>query len=116
MMNWTVRNMLNKPYTIEGDEDIRTICWHFCRKVYSTLGMELPVTHHEHLLNKLATPVVPCIVLLRIAGRWHSGVVWPDGLHFIHVCFDAGSQEYIVRKDRLTAWPYRLLIEGFYGN
>lgn len=116
-----IRNMLNKPYTVPlRAQGKRYICWSFCRQVYSLFGLRLHLQYQKGL-TRIAGPVVPCIVLFRAAMDWHSGVVWPDGLHFIHACpknmFDPDpGQEYIVCKDRLTAWPYNLLIEGYYHS
>lgn len=117
-----IEEMLNKPYgaDIQGQSK-RFVCWKFCREVFSIL--DLPALHlchqREQGLTRIAEPVVPCVVLFRAAMDWHSGIVWPDALHFIHAStrniFDPTEQEYVVRKDRLTAWPYKSLIEGFYA-
>lgn len=119
-MNKTIEEMINKPYVVEKAQSRRYVCWHFCQALYSILGAKLPHNYQQHQLKKLKTPVVPCIVLFRVVGEWHSGVVWPDGLHFVHACpidvFNPEPEEYIVRKDRLTAWPYNLLVEGFYSE
>lgn len=118
--NETIRTMLNKPYTGRGgDQNRRYICWNFCREIYDLFGLQLKHFFHERELTRIATPAVPCIVLFRVAADWHSGVVWPDGLHFIHACsgniFDPNPTEFIVCKDRLTGWPYKLIIEGYYA-
>jgi len=113
-----IQKMLNKPYGIglQGQSK-RFVCWKFCRDVYELLGLQIP-QHHDQL-HRIRAAIVPCIVLFHAADKWHSGVVYPDGLHFIHASteniFDPNPQEYIVRKDRLTIWPYNLLIEGYYA-
>lgn len=119
-MNDEIQSMLNKPYgaDLQGQND-RYVCWCFCCEVYSLLGLELQNFFHERELKRLDTPVVPCIVLFRAIMKWHAGVVWPDSLHFIHAStkniFDPTLQEYIACKDRLTAWPYKMIIEGYYA-
>lgn len=112
--------MLGKPYGTDlVGQRRRFICWRFCREVYGFLGVQLPHRHSQRDLTKIETTVVPCIVLFRAVADWHSGVVWPDGLHFIHACprdiFDTDPDEYIIRKDRLTLWPYNVIIEGYYS-
>lgn len=117
--NETIRSMLNKPYKVplEG-QGKRFVCWKFCREIYSILGMQLPHNHSQRELTRITEPTVPSIVLFHAVVSWHSGVTWPDGLHFIHACprniFDPNPTEYIVHKDRLTIWPYKLIIEGYY--
>lgn len=115
-----IRAMLNKSYAkAQGDQGGKYICWKFCQEIYGLFGLQLQHFFHQRELTKVAEPAVPCIVLFRAVMDWHSGVVWPDGLHFIHACspdiFDPNPNEYIVCKDRLTAWPYKQLIEGYYA-
>lgn len=116
MRNEAVENLLYKPYVVAGAHGRRYVCWHLCRKVYELLGCQLK--SQSELRQQLAEPVVPCIVMFRAVMSWHSGVVWPDALHFIHACsvnmFDPNPNEYVIKKDRLTAWPYKMIIEGFY--
>jgi len=115
-----ILSMLNKPYgaNLHG-QSRRFVCWHFCREVYSILGLPPLKLQYQKGLTRIAEPTVPCIVLFHIAKDWHSGVVWPDGLHFIHACsrdiFDPNPKNHIVRKNRLTGWPYKLIIEGYYA-
>jgi len=119
-INEAIQSMLNKPYGVglQGQSK-KFICWKFCREIYSLLGLQLPHGHSQKELVRISKPVVPCIVLFCMGNRWHSGVVWPDGLHFIHAStkniFDPNEIDYIARKDRLTGWPNRLFIEGYYA-
>lgn len=112
--------LINKSYgkDLQGQSK-KFICWKFCREIYSLFGIKLKL-QYQMGLTRIIEPTVPCIVMFRVAANWHSGVVWPDGLHFIHACsqniFDPNPTEYIVRKDRLTIWPYNLAIEGFYAS
>ncbi|MBA7608070.1 hypothetical protein ES703_15245 [subsurface metagenome] len=118
----TITDMLGKPYVVEGtDQSHKHICWSFCREICALF--ELPLQHYQHYdkqLCRITEPVVPCIVLFHVVIDWHAGVVWPDGLHFVHASpkniLDPNPTEYVVRKDSLTAWPYKLLIEGYYHN
>lgn len=121
MKNETIQNMLNKPYPCSAKQQNRKyVCWSFCRDVYSVLGLKLPRSHQQKYLVRLKQPQLNCIVLFHAVVSWHSGVVWPDTLHFIHACpiniFDENpkAEDYIVQQDRLTIWPYTQLIEGFY--
>lgn len=114
----TIKSMLNEPWGQElQGQSRRHICWKFCHEIYCILGIDLPHQHHLH--RRLDVPKSPCVVLFHAVADWHFGVVWPDGLHFIHAIsrdiFDPNPTEYVVRMDRLTAWPYNLLIEGYYG-
>ena len=115
-----ILSMLNKPYgeDLQG-QSRRFICWHFCREVYTLLGLNLPHGHSQNELVRISKPIVPCIVLFHAVISWHSGVVWPDGLHFIHTrpknIFDLNPTEYITQKARLTVWPYKIAIEGYYA-
>jgi hypothetical protein len=118
MENETIRAMIGLPYTWPKDGQSRKyVCWYFCREVYKILGLQLPRSHTR--LKRLTEPVLPCIVLFRAIDRWHSGVVWPDGLHFIHACgpniFDPEPVECIIRLDRLTSWPFNNIIDGFWN-
>jgi len=111
--------ILNKPYgtDLQG-QGKKFICWYFCREVYKILGLKLQHLNDQRELKRITQPVIPCIVLFRAAVDWHSGVVWPDGLHFIHTrsmnIFDPNPTDYFACKDRLTIWPYKQLIEGYY--
>lgn len=115
----TIQAMLNKPYGAELQGQSRKyVCWKFCRDVYHLLGYPPLKLQHQSGLTRIAEPVVPCIVLFRAVMDWHSGIVWPDGLHFIHAgsqnVFDPDPKEFIVQKARLTAWPWKQFIEGYY--
>lgn len=55
------------------------------------------------------------VVLMKVGEEWHTGVVWPDGLHFIHACPD-DNDVYTVRTGRLTQWPWVRVIEGYYNH
>lgn len=130
-----IKQMINRPYTkvslsdniseidIELDKDV---CWSFCRQIFSLFDIDLPEFPHKGIKKiEDSQIVIPSIVLFCGASKnpnWHSGVVWPDGLHFIHTNFeppfeyqkDKQKSQYIVRKERLTCWPWNMLIEGYY--
>jgi len=115
----TIENMLNKPYTVQGDHHHRFICWSFCREIYALFGLKLKNLNFQRELKRVKTSTPRCIVLFQANTLWHSGVVWPDGLHFIHAStrniFNPTLKDYIVRQDRLTIWPYKLIFEGYYA-
>lgn len=120
----TIVNMLGKPYVATGD-DHKHICWSFCREIYSLLGIRmLPLDQMldqifpRRDLCRVEEPKITCVVLFHVVVDWHAGIVWPDGLHFIHASpkniLNPKPTEYVVCKDSLTAWPYRQLVEGYY--
>lgn len=114
-----IQKLLNKPYVVEGKQKRKCVCWHFCTEVYTLLGRpKLQAFFRARGLTRLAEPTLYCIVLFNMAGDWHAGVVYPDILHFIHAApldiHNRDTTEYVACKERLTAWPYNLLIEGYY--
>jgi len=113
-----LQQMIGKPYVVARAHSHRYICWHFCRKVYSLLGLNLKNFHLQQELKRVLSPAPRCIVLFQSGAIWHAGVVWPDGLHFIHAktrnFFDSTDNDYFACKDRLTIWPFKHLIEGYY--
>ena len=115
-----IKNILNKPFGQDlTGQSRKYACWVFCRYVYKLLGLPpLKKLQHQTQIKRIENPVVPCIVLFNMAGDWHSGVVYPDTLHFIHAApvdiRDRENTEYVACKERLTGWPYKLIIEGYY--
>lgn len=120
-MNEAVQNILNKPYGAElQGQNRRYVCWKFCRDIYKLLDFPpLKQLQHQSGLKKIPAPVLHCIVIFCMAGDWHAGVVYPDTLHFIHASpldiQNRNTTEYIACKERLTGWPYKLMIEGYYA-
>lgn len=120
MIATAIQNILNKPYGADlRGQSRKYVCWVFCREVYKLLGLpQLKKIQHQTGLKRISEPVVPCIVLFNMAGDWHSGVVYPDTLHFIHAApldiRDRDTTGYVACKERLTVWPYKLIIEGYY--
>ena len=126
-INEKINLLINKPYKTAIDinsENEKNICWNFCRGIFKLYNIELAEYPHQNLLqlgeDRL---VIPCIVLFNCKDEWHSGVLWPDGLHFIHVKFEEPLQNeenkkpyYIVREERLSRWPWKDLLEGYYIN
>lgn len=114
----TIQNMLNKPYAVKGDQNRKFVCWSFCKDAYDLFGLPLKAVNLQSEFKRITVPTLRCIVMFQTNMVWHAGVVWPDGLHFIHACprdiFDSNPQEYFIRQDRLTGWPYKLFIEGYY--
>ena len=128
-----ITRMINRDYKTDSiwngkdipktDRDI-TICWNFCQEIYRLYNKELSDIPHDNLKRIKNTELtIPCIVLFKNGSLWHSGVVWPDGLHFLHANFEPpfiyrknGRSHYVVRQERLTAWPWNNIFEGFYVN
>lgn len=117
-----IQQLINKPY-IGIKEPLsghgrQYVCWQFCREIFSMWGIELPKINKKSL-KSLEIASIPCIVLFKFACFYHAGIVWPDGLHFIHAgprdIMEENPKKYIIKKDRLTGYPWRLLIEGYYS-
>jgi len=107
-----IEAMVNQRYI--GGGEVRP-CWAFCQEILRLYDQVLP-DDPQGGLRKIEQPHVPCVVLFAIAGDWHAGVVWPDGLHFIHAAptDEKGLARY-VRQDRLTLEPWSLVLKGYYG-
>ncbi len=119
MINETIQDMLNKPYGADLQGQSRKfVCWKFCRDVYELLGYPPLKLKVQSGLTRIPNPTLNCIVLFQMAGEWHAGVVYPDVLHFIHASpldiHNRETTEYVACRERLTAWPYKLMIEGYY--
>lgn len=99
------KSKINTPYIPKGNPD--AACWEFCREINPSLP-----DHPYFGMRKVERPRIGSVVLFLIAGSWHSGVVWPDGLHFVHAKPEIGG--YVIRQDRLTSPAWSRLIEGFY--
>lgn len=119
-MNKAVQDILNKPYGADLQGQSRKyVCWHFCRDIYKLLNLPpLRGVLYQRDLTRITAPVLHCIILFNLAGDWHAGVVYPDTLHFIHASpldiRDRDTTEYVAACERLTVWPYKLMIEGYY--
>ena len=128
--NEQIKQMINMPYKSvslpngKAEIDIefdREVCWTFCRHIFDLYGIKLSEFPHKGIRRVEQNQItIPSIVLF-CGSNWHSGIVWPDGLHFIHTNFEIPLESeknhlsrYIVRKERLTCWPWNILIEGFY--
>ena len=83
-------------------------CWEFCRTVREGLP-EKPYLG----MKRIPQPQIMCVVMFRIGVEWHSGIVWPDGLHFIHAKPEKDGT-FIIRKERMTLRPWNKLVEGYY--
>lgn len=119
-----IKKLLGKPYTgyrksLQGHKR-EFVCWAFCREILEIyFHIKLPSKKLDKSVKSSKVVTVPSIVLFKVANDWHSGVVWPDGLHFIHACpvdiFDENCKDYIMREDRLTRWPWNAIVEGYYS-
>jgi len=130
-INEQIKQMINRPYKstslsgIKSEIDIdldKEVCWKFCRQIFGLYDIDLPEIPYEGIKSiKKNQITIPSIVLFR-GVNWHSGIVWPDGLHFIHANFETPLENekkkkpcYIIRRERLTCWPWNMLIEGYYN-
>ena len=100
------KSKINTEY--KADDSVKDACWRFCRE----LNPDLP--EHPYMgMRKILSPKIGCVVLFLIGGSWHSGIVWPDGMHFIHARPDY-NHKHIIRQERLTSKDWKGLIEGYY--
>ena len=99
-------NMLGQTFS-ETEKGVRP-CWSFCRKIIRQIGGSLGKTPKG--LKQIQKAKKWCIVLFDFKYDRHAGIVWPDGLHFIH--YDTDKRK--ICKNRLTEYPWRTFIEGFY--
>lgn len=104
--NVKIEKMIGNPF-INKDENVRP-CWSFCRGIIKQIGGDLPKSPKG--LQQTSKAKVWCVVLFNFRFDWHAGVVWPDGLHFVH--YDEDRKQ--VCKNRLTESPWRMYIEGYY--
>ncbi|MBN2314465.1 MAG: hypothetical protein JXM79_11085 [Sedimentisphaerales bacterium] len=109
--NECIRAMIDRRYA--GGGEVRP-CWAFCQEIWSLYDRVLP-DDPRNGLKKIDQPEPLCVALFALAGDWHAGIVWPDGLHFIHAAptDERGVARY-VRKDRLTVEPWSRIIKGYY--
>jgi len=123
-VNESINKLLGKPYTglrrpLRGLGREKR-CWSFCREVLDIyFNINLPSKRLAKSRRSKKVISVPSVVLFNVANDWHSGLVWPDGLHFIHACpvdvLDENCKDYIVRKDSLTIYPWSMIVDGYYS-
>ena len=86
-------------------------CFDFCKHARKLLKRETP----DHLsgMQKSENTNVGNVVLFLMGEVWHTGIVWPDSLHFVHL--QQGTKgSYFVSKESLTMPPWKYAITGFY--
>lgn len=106
-----IQELLNKPYKAS---DIPSACWEFCREIGKLLGYDYP-KHPILGMKRCKESAVGRVVLFKFGKKWHAGIVWPDGLHFIHAePRNRTATKHKVKQERLTLWPWTKHIEGYY--
>jgi hypothetical protein len=93
------------------------VCWDFCKEVHKLNGKSLPnIVAIRDVLGKVKNPEVLDLVIFQFGELFHGGVVWPDGLHFVHAVPCQGVKEikFIIEQGRVTAFPWNTSLEGFY--
>ena len=119
-MKDNIVKLINTEYKTKKAFDLKVqqdVCWEFCRKIFRIFGINLPDHPHQGLIKVSENDIsIPCVVLFRIGDLWHSGILWSDGLHFIHVVFESlnNNKKYMIRQDKITIWPWSNIIEGYY--
>lgn len=99
-------SLINKTYDAKGKTE--GVCWEFCKEI----DPNLPAQPYLGML-RIEKPSLNCVVLFKIGNEWHSGIVWPDCLHFVHARPEKDGT-YTIRQERLTSWPWKKLVEGYY--
>lgn len=98
--------IMNQQYDTKGK--VEGVCWEFCKEV----NPHLPAQPYLGMM-KIYKPTIGCVALFKTPNGWHAGIVWPDGLHFVHARPEQDGL-HCIRKERLTAWPWNRALEGFY--
>ena len=106
-----IRALINRPYETPHDRP----CWAFARDCLALFGIDLPSSPREGLI-RVAQPEVGGLVMFAAGFDWHCGVIWPDGLHFIHTMppYESRSSYIEIRQEQLQAEPWRQITEGYY--
>jgi len=110
----SIEDMINKPFEVEGGEFKQ--CWALCRHIFSLMGKVLPNNVRD--MVRVKSPSVGDVVLFNAGNEWHTGVVWPDCIHFIHARPPLDSNlkgPWIVEKKGITHPIYRKIIDGFFA-
>jgi hypothetical protein len=102
-----IEELINKPYATLHDRP----CWAFARDVLGLMGSVVPESPRTGL-RRVAYAEIGAVVMFAAGFDWHCGVIWPDGLHFIHAVPVNGQNQ--IRKEQLQAEPWRNIIEGYY--
>jgi len=108
----TIQSLLNRPYDSPHDRP----CWAFARDVLALMGHDLSESPRTGLI-RVAYAQIGGLVLFAAGFDWHCGVIWPDGLHFIHAMPPDAERRpnyFEVRQAQLQAEPWRQITEGFY--
>lgn len=108
MMDAGVQSMVGRQYHTVDSE----VCWTFCRAVLGRLGFAVPSGIQD--MTRVGGPKIGAVVLFRSEDGFHAGVVWPDGLHFIHPEFSTPGHPPTIRQRRLTELPFKDLVDGYY--
>jgi len=107
-----IQDLLNRPY---ASSKTSTACWEFCVEMGLLFGFEYP-THPVLGMQRCEKAAIGKVVLFKFGDKWHSGIVWPDGLHFIHAKpMNSKGTKHTVKQEHLTMWPWTKHIEGYYA-
>ena len=109
--NATIRALINRPYDTAHDRP----CWAFARDCLRLFDIDLPASPRAGLI-RVAYPEIGAVVMFAGGFDWHCGVIWPDGLHFIHAMPPREDlpKYFEIRQEQLQGEPWRQLIEGYY--
>jgi hypothetical protein len=118
-----IKAMINRHYKPPAGAKCRP-CWSFCREIMALFSKQLPERPFEGM-KRTDLNGVPMVLLLQLNAEWHSGILWPDCLHFIHAepyfrpltsnkDSDIQMDGWMVRKESISLWPWYKLLEGYY--
>ena len=106
-----IESMVNKKFR-DRSETVRP-CWLFCQLAWRKIERTLP--DDPKGLTQVERPELFDVALFVLGTDWHAGVVWPDGLHFTHAHpTNEKSTCYMVSTDRLTSFPWKDILLGYY--
>ena len=104
-----IEEILNKSFTPKENKKGVRLCWLFCMEIVKELNGHL--RNSPKGLSQIPKAKKWSVVLFNFKYDWHAGIVWPDGLHFIHYDEDKNK----ICCDRLSGFPWRFYIEGYYA-
>ncbi len=113
-----IKQLINTPYIPQKPGD--SACWSFCKTIRELLEMPVPKSIRQlKRVGKQDKIMVGDIVLFNFRDhKWHTGIVWPNALFFIHARPPLDSNlpdsPYMIEKKSLQDPFYSMLMDGFF--
>jgi len=106
-----LKHLIGKQYTVQRYD---SPCYSFCRYASRILGFSLPPSVWAMRCAGVS-PILCSVVLFHYSDNsWHTGIVWPDCVHFIHAV-KRTHQGHFVKVDRLNRQALHF-VKGYYVN